>query len=276
MLTTMNELIESLRATLAGTAGLAGVQLADSPDAPDAAQLPAATFVPAGLDGRAGDPVDDLMRARFELTLWRRDASRSANAVALMALASAAIEALLADPTQGGLAVIGPNGLASELLEVRPARATPPLGGLTVRFACWQIPPQGLAALPADQRVLIGGADLLGSGPHALTVGDWARRRLDRRFAGLDGLLSIDLGAGGRPMTIRGRLVADSAASLMMRVAAIEALAEPGALHTVAAPDGRSFANVRMEDIRAGRVLSAAGKSAVGYELSLLQLAGDA
>ncbi len=271
----LTELTNALRDALAGAAGLAAVHLAAGPGPFESAQLPAATLTLADLRRGGGDDPDGLAQVRYELTLWRRDASGQANAAALHVLSDAAVAALLADPTQGGLAVPGPGGRATEILSVQPGRRqAPPLGSLDVQVACWIIPPDGLTPLPAGQQVELDGAALLASGPHTLTVGDWQRRRAERQFAGLDGTVSIDLGASHRSLTLAGRLVADSRAELLAQIQAVEDLND-ALPHVLAGPDGRTFYNVRVGGIEWGRVFSPAADavSCVGYRIELAQLA---
>lgn len=272
MTTQLPSLLTNLRNALAKTGGLAACHLSAEPGPFDTAPLPAGTLALHRVERDGG--VDGLMRAEFDLTLWRRDGSRPANAAALAALADAAIAALLADPTQGGLALPGPDGVATQVSVVAPGRhQSPPLGSLLVRFACRLMPADGLVPTPEVDRVTIDSKQPLASGPHVLTIGAWSRRRLDRTFAGLDGTVSIDLGATARPMTLTGRLVAPGREALLVSVAAVESLND-GRPHTVAAPDGRALANVRIDDIEWGRVLSPApaSTSCIGYRIAMSQL----
>lgn len=273
MSTTLSDLTVAVLDTLAATPGLAAVRLANQSHPPDGIALPAGVLVM--LDATAQDDIDRLTRVRFELTLWRRDIDPQANVLALAELADAASDTLLAEPTLGGLAVPGASGAATEIARLAPARADPPLACLAMHVVCHVLAADALAPQPAEKLVLIDQQPVLASGPHMLTVGPFAKRRLDRTFAGLDGVVSIDLGATTRPITIAGRLVADTADDLLDQMAALAGLNSSADLLTLAVGDGRTFSNVRLEDIRWGRMLAPGGeqRSAIAYQMQLSQLA---
>jgi len=272
MTTTLTNLTSALADAIAQADGLAAVHLTAAAGPFDTAPLPAATLSLARLDrGSADDFLDGLWRVEFELAIWRRDGQPQANAAALQALADDAIDALLEDPTQGGLASPGSGGSPTEILRVSPGpQQGPPLGSILIRFACRVLPADGLTPLPEPERVQIDGSSPLASGPHRLVIHGEHRRRIDRAFAGLNGTVSIDLGSSGRTMTLAGRLVGISRADLLVQVADVESFND-GLGHTLAAPDGRTFAGVRFDEIRWGRVLSpdADGVSAIGYQIDL-------
>jgi hypothetical protein len=274
MFTTYSDLTAALLAATSRTAGLATIRLWPDGTPPEPAVWPAATLSTPQLVSHVAGDLDRLVIVRFDLTLWRRDTDRQVNLLALGRLADGATDALLADPSQGGLAVAGPNGAATEVVRLGPGKVALPLASLRLQVNCWAIPPDGLTAAAADQRVRIDGADLLASGPQELVVGDWQRRRVDRTFCGLDGVVSIDLGATHRPIRLSGRLVANQRDALLGQIAAVSSLNASGNLHTHACGDGRSFANVRLDGIRWGRLLAAGANrpACVGYELTWSQL----
>lgn len=79
-----------------------------------------------------------------------------------------------------------------------------------------------------------------------LAVGPIERASMERSVAGLDGLVSIDLGLRGRKIRQRGTLRAASRAQMDARVAAIESLLD-GAEHTLRTADGRQYDHLRMD-----------------------------
>ena len=273
MVTTYSDLTAALLAATSRTAGLATVRLWPDATPPEPAQWPAATINPPQLISHA-EHLDRLAAARFDLTLWRRDADRQANLLALGRLADNVTDAILADPTQGGLAVIGPRGAATEVVREGPGKTAAPLASLRLQIHCWTIPADGLTPPPADQRVVIDGVDLLASGPQNLVVGDWQRRRVDRTFCGLDGVVSIDLGATRRPIRLSGRLVAEQRDGLLDQIAAVSALNTSWNLHTLTCGDGRTFSNVRLDEVAWGRLLAAGadGRACIGYDITWSQL----
>ncbi|MDD4889770.1 MAG: hypothetical protein PHU85_07540 [Phycisphaerae bacterium] len=272
MTTATLDLTQALLTAVAATPGLAAASLVDVPGEPDSARLPAAMLLPLECALPSQDDLDRLTRVRLELALWRRDPDRQANRLALARLADAVTDSLLADPSQGGLALAGPGGAATEVSHAGSRKSSPPLANLVLHVDCWVLPAGGRAPLPADQQVLIDSQSLVASGPHALAVGEPERRRLDRQFSGLDGRVAIDLGDSPRTLTLTGRLVASNRSTLLTKMAAIVAL-NTSPLHTIAAPAG-TFADVRIDRIRWGRLLNAGASRAacIGYEIAMTQM----
>ena len=55
----------------------------------------------------------------------------------------------------------------------------------------------------ADRTITFGGEAIFGQGEHRLEAGAWQRARAEYGFAGLDGLVSVDLGRRGRVLKQR-------------------------------------------------------------------------
>jgi len=91
--------------------------------------------------------------------------------------------------------------------------------------------------------------DLFGSGPHTILVGSVQRQLARRGFAGLNGEMILDMGLRTREITQRGRLQAQSAASLADLMANIEAVLD-GGLHDLTDNHGRTHANVLVEQFQ--------------------------
>jgi hypothetical protein len=97
------------------------------------------------------------------------------------------------------------------------------------------------------------------------------RESIERATAGLDGVMSIDLGNRGRKIRQKGELRARSKAELNKRIEAISAFID-GDTHTLAGSEGNTYDNVRMDsiDIKNERV---SGSSVVAdYEVVYRQL----
>ncbi|MGD0077109.1 MAG: hypothetical protein ABSB91_00625 [Sedimentisphaerales bacterium] len=97
------------------------------------------------------------------------------------------------------------------------------------------------------------------------------RESIERAAAGLDGVVSIDLGNRGRKILQKGELRARSKAELNKRIEAISAFID-GDTHTLAGSEGNTYDNVRMDsmDIKNERV---SGSSVVAdYEINYRQL----
>lgn len=92
----------------------------------------------------------------------------------------------------------------------------------------------------------LDGQDIFGSGPHEFRAGGWERAMQRRSFPGLGGELVLDGGLRGRPIVQTGRLQADTQASLLAQVRAVEAFAD-GRTHTLSDNAGRSLPKVLVE-----------------------------
>ena len=93
--------------------------------------------------------------------------------------------------------------------------------------------------------------DLFASGPHTIMVGSPQRQLARRGFAGLDGEMILDMGLRTRQITQRGRLQAQSAASLATLIANIEAVLD-GRLHDLTDNHSRQHTNVLVEEFQPG------------------------
>ena len=86
-----------------------------------------------------------------------------------------------------------------------------------------------------------------------IAVGSPGRASLERSIAGLDGVLSIDLGARSRRIRQTGVLRAAGRAAMNARIEAIAAFLD-GRTHTLATADGRVYDNLRMDSFQQARV----------------------
>lgn len=100
-----------------------------------------------------------------------------------------------------------------------------------------------------------------------------SRASLERSVAGLEGVLSIDLGARSRQIRQTGILRAASRAAMNMRMDAIAAFLD-GQTHTLTAADGRSYGKLRMDRFRETDEHAAGPGIVVEYEIVYAQL-GD-
>lgn len=82
-----------------------------------------------------------------------------------------------------------------------------------------------------------------------IAVGSPSRASLEKTVAGLDGVLSIDLGARSRRMRQTGVLRAVSRIALNARLDAIAAFLD-GQTHTLMTADGRTYDNLRMDSFQ--------------------------
>ncbi len=100
-----------------------------------------------------------------------------------------------------------------------------------------------------------------------------SRASLERSVAGLEGLLSIDLGARSRRIRQTGTLRAAGQAALNTRIDAIAVFLD-GQTHTLTTAGGRTYANLRMDSFRQMEERADGIGVVVGYEIIYTQL-GD-
>lgn len=100
------------------------------------------------------------------------------------------------------------------------------------------------------------------------------RASLERTVAGLDGVLSIDLGARSRQIRQTGTLHAMSRSAMRIRVEAITRFID-GQTHTLVAPDGEVFRHLRMDSFQKVVVHPVGAGVVVDYEIAYTQLGGQ-
>lgn len=100
-----------------------------------------------------------------------------------------------------------------------------------------------------------------------------SRAFLERSAAGLDGVLSIDLGTRSREIRQAGMLHCVSRAAMRARVQAITRFID-GQTHTLVAPDGEVFANLRTDSFKKVTEYPAGPGVVVDYEIVYTQLGG--
>ncbi len=106
-----------------------------------------------------------------------------------------------------------------------------------------------------------------------VTAASLSRASVERTFCGLDGVLSIDLGARARLIRQTGVLRAASHSAMRARVATIMAFID-GHTHTLRTADGRVYPNLRMDAFRQINEHSGGPGTVLEYEIAYTQL-GD-
>ncbi len=101
--------------------------------------------------------------------------------------------------------------------------------------------------------------------------GPAGRDSIERKIAGLDGVLSIDLGGRGRLIKQSGLLAGQSRLQVNRRIDAISAYMD-GAAHTLITSDGEKFENLRMDAFRITRRRTSGIGVSVEYEIVYTQL----
>ncbi|MBE0537436.1 MAG: hypothetical protein IH624_17370 [Phycisphaerae bacterium] len=105
----------------------------------------------------------------------------------------------------------------------------------------------------------------------ALEVGTWTRQTVERTAAGLDGVVSVDLGRRSRSLVQRGQLRAFSEAGLRAQLCDVCGLAD-GQVHTLLVSDGQLFADVRVDGVYVSERVTGGGGVRCEFEMRYTQL----
>ncbi|MHC4981548.1 MAG: hypothetical protein ACYTF6_00055 [Planctomycetota bacterium] len=92
----------------------------------------------------------------------------------------------------------------------------------------------------------LDGQDLFGSGPHSIRPETWSRAVQYRGFAGINGLLTLDMGLRSRRINQTGRLQAATTSAIHAIVSEIEAKLD-GGIHTLTDDLGFTYPTVLVE-----------------------------
>ncbi len=106
-----------------------------------------------------------------------------------------------------------------------------------------------------------------------LSVDSPSRSSIERAVAGLDGLLSIDLGTRARQIRQTGTLRAAGRAAMRSRIQAIAQFID-GREHTLVAADGQAFGRLRMDSFKKLTEYPAGPGVVAEYEITYTQLGG--
>jgi len=106
-----------------------------------------------------------------------------------------------------------------------------------------------------------------------ISVGCWNRVAVERAVAGLDGTMSIDLGARSRPVRQSGVLRAASRSAMHTRINAISGFID-GRTHTLKTTDKQTYGNLRVDSFNQIDERPAGPGIIVEYEIVYTQLGG--
>jgi len=119
--------------------------------------------------------------------------------------------------------------------------------------------------------VNLDGVNLFGEGESQIEVGSFVRESIERSMAGLDGLVSIDLGGRGRKIRQKGELRARSTEELNKKVEAIQAFMD-GNAHALAGLQGQVFENIRIDSLSVKNERASGAGVVADYEIVYMQL----
>ena len=120
-------------------------------------------------------------------------------------------------------------------------------------------------------RVTLDGQDLFDEQQMEIETGSISRDSIERAVAGLDGVLSIDIGERGRKIKQTGLLQAKSRIQMNNRINAISAYMD-GNTHTLARSDGEQLNNLRMDSFKVSKEQAGGRGIIVDYEIVYTQL----
>ena len=104
-----------------------------------------------------------------------------------------------------------------------------------------------------------------------LKAGSWRREAVQRTAAGLDGIVSVDLGCRSRQLVGSGVIRAFSDLTLKARLDTIRLLMD-GATHTLTTSDGRRLSNLRIDAVSAGKQTDSGSGVSCAFEIRFTQL----
>jgi hypothetical protein len=120
-------------------------------------------------------------------------------------------------------------------------------------------------------RVTLDGQNFFDEQQLEIEPGSITRDSIERAVAGLDGVLSIDMGGRGRKIKQKGLLQAKSRMQMDNRINAISAYMD-GNTHTLAISDGEQLNNLRMDSFKVSKERAGGNGIVVDYEIIYTQL----
>ena len=123
----------------------------------------------------------------------------------------------------------------------------------------------------SNTTIMFNGQAIFGAGRHALRPGSWRRESTDRGFAGLDGVMSVDLGRRERKLKQRGVLSAGSIAALVELIENVSAHID-GQCYQLLDQHGVAYSNVRMDSLSLLSPIAVGSQSQCEYEIVYTQL----
>ena len=117
----------------------------------------------------------------------------------------------------------------------------------------------------------LDGQNLFGEQELEIQPASVSRDSAEKTVAGLDGVLSIDLGRRGRKVKQRGVLLAKSRQRMDEKISAITAFID-GGTHKLVTNGGQEFDNLRMDTFEATKERASGGGLCCNYEIVYMQL----
>ena len=119
--------------------------------------------------------------------------------------------------------------------------------------------------------ITLDGQNLFDEQRLEIELGSARRDSIEKMIAGLDGMLSIDMGGRGRKIKQKGTLRAQSQLQMNERISVISACMN-GETHTLVTSSGEEFDNLRMDAFKVTETRVSGGGVAIDYEIVYTQL----
>jgi hypothetical protein len=119
--------------------------------------------------------------------------------------------------------------------------------------------------------VTLDGQNLFDEQQLEIELSSLNRDSIERAVAGLDGVLSIDMGGRARKIRQRGTLRAQSRTQMNDRISTVSAYMD-GDTHTLVTGDGDKLDNLRMDSFKVSKERASGGGMVVDYEIVYTQL----
>lgn len=119
--------------------------------------------------------------------------------------------------------------------------------------------------------ISLDGQELFDEHQLEIELGSISRDSMEKTVAGLNGVLSIDLGKHGRKIKQKGLLRAKSRLQMDEKVGAISQYMD-GDTHTLVTGSGEQFDNLRMDIFKVIKKRASGNGIAVDYEIVYTQL----
>ena len=120
-------------------------------------------------------------------------------------------------------------------------------------------------------KVTLDGHNLFDEQRLEIELGSFNRDSVERAVAGLDGVLSVDVGGRGRKIKQKGSLRANSRAQMNNKINAVSSYMD-GNTHTLITSEGDNFDNLRIDSFKVSKERASSSGIVVDYEIVYTQL----
>ena len=120
-------------------------------------------------------------------------------------------------------------------------------------------------------KVTLDGHNLFDEQRLEIELGSFNRDSVERAVAGLDGVLSVDVGGRGRKIKQKGSLRANSRTQMNNKINAVSSYMD-GNTHILLTSDGDNFDNLRIDSFKVSKERASSSGIVVDYEIVYTQL----